>query len=221
VFLRDVFKQNGYNDWQIHRALNCHTQLDHLENKPNSIAFLPIQVNGASTAHPTEHPNKLAVAEHSINNGHGIQFHNSSVLTTKTIYIYIYIYMDHVRAAIEIELHPYNIHREGGFCLSKSWKPLINSLKTFGTQVRFVTWSLILKPALQATPPLPPKLGISLCSLAIYKPTPLPATPTPLYIHNLVFHTNVSICSMHRLLVTAPNKQTNSVALSLRANYTE
>jgi hypothetical protein len=37
-----------------------------------------------------------------------------------------------VREAIEIELHPYNIKREGGFCLSKSWKPLIGSLKFSG-----------------------------------------------------------------------------------------
>jgi hypothetical protein len=34
-----------------------------------------------------------------------------------------------VTEAIEIELHPYNINREGGFCLSKSWKPLTGSLK--------------------------------------------------------------------------------------------
>jgi hypothetical protein len=41
--------------------------------------------------------------------------------------------MDHiVREAIEIELHSYNINREGGFCLSKSWKPLIGSLKFSG-----------------------------------------------------------------------------------------
>jgi hypothetical protein len=31
--------------------------------------------------------------------------------------------------AIEIELHPNNMNREVGFCLSKSWKPLIYSLK--------------------------------------------------------------------------------------------
>jgi hypothetical protein len=33
-----------------------------------------------------------------------------------------------VRKVIEIELHPYSINREGGFCLSKSWKPPIGSL---------------------------------------------------------------------------------------------
>jgi hypothetical protein len=38
--------------------------------------------------------------------------------------------MDHiVREAFEIELHPNNMNREMGFCLSSSWKPLICSLK--------------------------------------------------------------------------------------------
>jgi hypothetical protein len=74
-----------------------------------------------------EHPDKPAVAEHSIDQGHRIQFHNSSILATKIRY------MDRiVRVAIEIELHPYNINREDGFCLSKSRKPLIDSLKLSG-----------------------------------------------------------------------------------------
>jgi hypothetical protein len=42
-----------------------------------------------------------------------------------------------VREAIEIELLPYSINREGGFCLSKSWQLLIGSLKTFGTLPRY------------------------------------------------------------------------------------
>jgi hypothetical protein len=194
VFLRDVFKQNGYNDWQIHRALNHHRHLDKLDNEPNTVTFLPfagtifnpisrvlaqhniksvglhhmklsslfclvkdhlglrkpgvyripcecervfigqtdrfmdIRLNEHQRHIQLEHPDKSAVDEQSINYRHCIYFHNSSILTTKTRY------MDRtVREAIEIELHPYNINRESGFCLSKSWKPLIGSLKTFGT----------------------------------------------------------------------------------------
>jgi hypothetical protein len=41
VFLRDVFKQNGYNDQQFHRALSRHPHLPQQDNEPNSIAFLP------------------------------------------------------------------------------------------------------------------------------------------------------------------------------------
>jgi hypothetical protein len=78
-----------------------------------------------------EHPDKSAVAEHSIDQGHRIQFDNPSIPATKTRY------MDRIfREAIEIELHPYNIKREGGFCLSKSWKPLIGSLKLTGHDPR-------------------------------------------------------------------------------------
>jgi hypothetical protein len=40
-----------------------------------------------------------------------------------------------IRDAIEIE-HLYNINREGGFCLSKSSKPLIGSLKLSGHDPR-------------------------------------------------------------------------------------
>jgi hypothetical protein len=49
-------------------------------------------------------------------------------------------YIDRIdKEDIEIELHPYNINREGGLCPSKSWKPLIGSLKTFGTWPKY-TW---------------------------------------------------------------------------------
>jgi hypothetical protein len=41
VFLRDVFKQNGYNDRQIHRALYHRLHLAQPDNKPNSVTFLP------------------------------------------------------------------------------------------------------------------------------------------------------------------------------------
>jgi hypothetical protein len=40
VFLRDVFKQNGYNDRQIHRALNRRPHLPQPDNKPNAASFL-------------------------------------------------------------------------------------------------------------------------------------------------------------------------------------
>jgi hypothetical protein len=69
-------------------------------------------------------PDKSAVAEHSVDLRHRIQFHNTSMLATKTQY------MDRiVRETIEIEVHPNNMDREVGFCLSKSWKPLICSLQ--------------------------------------------------------------------------------------------
>jgi hypothetical protein len=78
-----------------------------------------------------DHPDKSAVAKHSIDQGHRIKIHNSSILASKTRY------MDRiVREAIEIELHSYNINREGGFCPSKSWKPLFGSLKFSGHDPR-------------------------------------------------------------------------------------
>jgi hypothetical protein len=56
-----------------------------------------------------------AIAEHSINLGHRIQLHNTSILAKKSRY------MDHIiKEVIKIELHPNNINREDGFSLSRS-----------------------------------------------------------------------------------------------------
>jgi len=42
----------------------------------------------------------------------------------------IYTWLDHlIIEAIEIEIHPNNMNRDGGFNLSKSWKPLLRKLK--------------------------------------------------------------------------------------------
>jgi hypothetical protein len=70
-----------------------------------------------------EQPHKSAVAEHRINLGHRINFQHTTVLSTKT-------YMDRIiREAIEIELRPKNMKRENGLLLSRSWKPLIHTLR--------------------------------------------------------------------------------------------
>jgi hypothetical protein len=54
-----------------------------------------------------EHPYKWVIAEHSIDQGQRIQFHNASILARNTRY------MDRiVREAIEIDLHPYNMNRK-------------------------------------------------------------------------------------------------------------
>jgi hypothetical protein len=41
VFLNDVFRENGYSDRQIHRALNRRPLLPQPDKKPHSVAFLP------------------------------------------------------------------------------------------------------------------------------------------------------------------------------------
>jgi hypothetical protein len=41
VFLNDVFWQNGYNDRQIHRVLNCRPNISQPKDNPDSVAFLP------------------------------------------------------------------------------------------------------------------------------------------------------------------------------------
>jgi hypothetical protein len=71
-----------------------------------------------------QHPDKSAVAEHSINLDHRIQLQNTTILSTKTRY------MDRmIREATEIELQPNNMNRQDGLRPSRSWKPLIHALK--------------------------------------------------------------------------------------------
>jgi hypothetical protein len=68
-------------------------------------------------------PEKSAVAEHSINTRHHIDFSSTSVLDKAAGY------MDRlVKEAIEIRLNTRNFNREGGFTLGQAWYPVINML---------------------------------------------------------------------------------------------
>jgi hypothetical protein len=70
-----------------------------------------------------EQPEKSAVAEHSINTRHHIDFSSTSVLDKAAGYMDCL-----VKEAIEIWLNTRNFNREGGFTLSWAWYPVINML---------------------------------------------------------------------------------------------
>jgi hypothetical protein len=42
VFMKDVFRQNGYNDRQIHRVLNRRPNIRQPEDNPDSVASYPM-----------------------------------------------------------------------------------------------------------------------------------------------------------------------------------
>jgi excinuclease UvrABC helicase subunit UvrB len=71
-----------------------------------------------------------AVAEHSIEAGHNIDFNNITILEKVTGY------MNHiVKEAIERRLHPNNFNRDRGFNLSLAWQPVTNMLKQSDEQI--------------------------------------------------------------------------------------
>jgi hypothetical protein len=57
---------------------------------------------------------QTAMAEHSVDLGHHIQFHNTSIIATMTQYVNRI-----VSKAIEIDLHSNNMNTEMGFCFRK------------------------------------------------------------------------------------------------------
>jgi len=64
------------------------------------------------------------MANHTIILSHCNQFHDTSILAKKCGH------MEHIiREVIETEPHPQNMNLEEYFSLSRSWKPLIQTLK--------------------------------------------------------------------------------------------
>lgn len=88
---------------------------------------------------------RSAMTEHSISLEHWLQLLNTSILSTKPMYMII-------SSGRQLRLSSTITHRENGFCLRKSWKSFISSLKDHrklpsqGFLVRFSTWTLNPKP---------------------------------------------------------------------------
>jgi hypothetical protein len=80
-----------------------------------------------------EHVDRSAVVEHSINLGCCNRLHRTAILSTKPKQI-----MGHIIREMT-ELNPTSINREDGFCLVKSWKPLICSWMIVGSLPHLTT----------------------------------------------------------------------------------
>jgi hypothetical protein len=70
------------------------------------------------------HPEKSAVAKHSIDNDHKIRLQEAKILASKSGYMHRLI-----SEPIELDLHPNNINREDGLLLSTTWQLAIQQLK--------------------------------------------------------------------------------------------
>jgi hypothetical protein len=163
-----------------------------------------------------EHPDKSAVADHNIDQRLRIKFYNSSILVTKTRYV-----DGIVREAIEIELHPYYINIEGGFSLSKSWKPLIGSLKFSGNDLRTLGDEFHIHSVFTNNQALP--FYRSLRPRFVLWPFTTQAnifSPQTLCIHNSEFHSSfvshlAFLRSLRRLLVTASVVPSSPILVTL------
>jgi hypothetical protein len=91
-------------------------------------------------------------------------------------------------------------------------------LKTFETLPRY-TWrrgsAFLVVLTNNPTPTLPPKLGIPLCRLAIYKPTPLPRLLSASSIWYLTLPFSVFLRSVCRLLVTVTIVPSSPILVTL------
>jgi hypothetical protein len=69
-------------------------------------------------------PDKSVVAENRFNHGHLIKLQDTKILFIKSSYM-----NQLLREATELEIQPHNKNRDDGLNLSRSWRPLIWSLR--------------------------------------------------------------------------------------------